>query len=405
MRRRRWITWTAIGAAAVALAGLALVVVPRLGEAEVRTIRPSSGDVMRTVVVSGRVRPPARIQIGSLVAGVVGQVAVREGDRVKSGDLLVQLDDATLKAALARAQASLTQAEAHLSQVGRVSRPVADAALQQAKVRRQQAADELDRVEQLVEAGSASRRQLDQARLELDLARSQERSARVQLEQSAGGGTSARAARAAVQQAEAGVDEARARLDQARILAPADGLVLQRQVEPGDAVQPGKVLVVLAKDGETELVAFPDERDLGLLAVGQRAVASADAYPDRKFDATVSFLAPAVDPDRGTVEMRLKVPERPGFLRPDMTVSIEVVVDEQKGALTLPDEAVRDVASKSPWVLVARSGKAVKVPVKIGLRGENGVQVAGGVTSDDRIIPLSAGDVKPGDRVEVKEAP
>ncbi|WP_280554508.1 efflux RND transporter periplasmic adaptor subunit [Halomonas sp. 25-S5] len=96
------------------------------------------------------------------------------------------------------------------------------------------------------------------------------------------------------------------------------GTVLTRDVEPGDLVQPGRVLFTIALSGATEIRVPLDERNLALLALQQDAMAVADAYPQRPFPACVSFIAPSIDPQRGTVEIRLAVDPVPDVLRQDM---------------------------------------------------------------------------------------
>jgi HlyD family secretion protein len=147
-------------------------------------------------------------------------------------------------------------------------------------------------------------------------------------------------------------------------------------------------------------VAQIDENELLKLEVGQRALASAEAAPDRLFGAEVSWIAPAVDPQRATVEVRLRVPEPPKFLRPDMTVSIDVQVGRKPSALVLPLEAVRDVA-RGPWVLLARDGRAARVPVKLGLRGDGFVEVTSGIDADAAVIPVTERAAREGSRVRI----
>ena len=91
----------------------------------------------------------------------------------------------------------------------------------------------------------------------------------------------------------------------------------------------------------------------------QKARASADAFPQDAFDAVVSYIAPAVDPQRGSVEVRLRVPAAPKILKPDMTVSVDLTVAAKPKALTLPTDAVRGVTSETPWVLVETCGLGV----------------------------------------------
>ncbi len=95
-------------------------------------------------------------------------------------------------------------------------------------------------------------------------------------------------------------------------------------------VQPGRTLLVVARDGPTQLSVLPDEKNLAFLRLGQPATASVDAFPDRVFPARVAYIAPAVDLSRGTVEVKLDVPDPPPFLRPDMTVSVNVEVGRDR---------------------------------------------------------------------------
>ncbi len=175
-------------------------------------------------------------------------------------------------------------------------------------------------------------------------------------------------ARAAVAQARAALAAVEARLADLVVRAPAAGTVIVRSVEEGDTVQPGRTLLVLSRPGRTEIIAPVDEKNLALLAVGQKAVVSADAYPERTFAAELATLVPAVVAASGTVTAKFAVPDPPAYLLPEMTVSVEIEVARKAGALTLPLDAVRDLAT-APWVLAVRDGRARRVPVGIGVRG------------------------------------
>ncbi len=202
-----------------------------------------------------------------------------------------------------------------------------------------------------------------------------------------------------MEQAEADLKASQERLDQATITAPVRAVVLRRDVEPGDSVQPGRVLLLLARVGETRLTVEPDERSLAFIQRGQPAQASADAFPKDRFAATVETVAPSVDPDRGTVEVKLLVPKPPDYLRPGMTVSVEIEVGRRERALVLPSEAVRDAASEQPWVLVPEEGRAVRRDVTLGLRGEDRVEVTRGLAEGEWLLLPSARALLPGQRV------
>jgi HlyD family secretion protein len=200
-------------------------------------------------------------------------------------------------------------------------------------------------------------------------------------------------------QTQAQLTGANVRLSQTRIDAPADGTVLSRSVEPGDVVQPARTLLVMAVDGGVELVFQPDERNLGNIELGQKALASADAFPQKVFGAEVNYIAPSVDPERGSIEVRLRVPEPPKTLKPDMTVSIDLTVAAKKNVLVLPTEAVHGLTSASPHVFVVEDGRIAKRAVTLGIHGDGSVEIASGLLPGAEVVIAEGKSLKPGQRV------
>jgi HlyD family secretion protein len=191
------------------------------------------------------------------------------------------------------------------------------------------------------------------------------------------------------------------RLEQTRLLAPQSGIILSRAVEPGDTIQPGATLLVLAADGETQLVIEPDERNLAWIRPGQPARASADAFPREVFDAQVDYIAPAIDRERGSIEVRLRVPEPPVFLKPDMTVSVDLTVASKRRALTVPSDAVRGAATTAPWVPVVVGGRIVRKSVTLGIRGEGHSEIASGLDEGAEVVVSTDVTLVDGQRVRV----
>ncbi len=380
-RRRKW-PW--IAALLVLLAAAyAAVGGRRPAPAAVRVVRQ---DLVHTVVATGRVMAPARVSVGSLVTGTVAVLAAREGSHVRAGQLLVALDPAEADAAARQARAAAAQASARLEQLHQVSARLADQGVAQARADLDQAEANFTRAEGLRKYGIVTDADLDQARTARDRARSQYESAVIQQAGASRAGVEERAARAAIDQATATVAAAETRLAQTRIVAPADGVLIERRVEAGDLVVVGQVLFLLATDGPTRLTAAPDEKHLGSLALGQPALASAEAFPAGRFPATVSYLAPAVDAQRGTIEVRLDVPQPPAYLRPDMTVSIEIEVARRHAVLVVPVEAVRGATSADPSVLVLEGTKTAPRAVAIGIRTETAVEITKGLAEGDMVV-------------------
>jgi len=351
-----------------------------------------------TVISSGRIITPDRIELGAEMVGNLVEVTVEEGDRVHAGQVLARIDDAEQRAAAEQSRRTLDEAEARLRQLSEVSRPVADQALAQAEASLTLASREFARVERLVAEGFYNQSRLDEARRTLDSARAGREAAQAQARGNHPDGVETRLAEARRAQARAGLDLAAAKQGNTVIRAPADGVVVRKRVEPGDIVTQGKVLFELAADGETQIVLQVDEKNLGRLALGQKAGVLADAYPAQAFEAEIFHIAPAVDAQKGSVEVKLRVPAPPAFAKPDMTVSVEIRVGQRASALTLPSEAVHDLAGARPWVLVVEAGRAARRDIRLGLVGTGTVEVTGGLREGEAVIPVAAG-VQAGQKV------
>ncbi len=379
-----------MAAALVIVLGGAVFAVRARG-VQVSTVGAARRDLDHRIVASGRVLAPSRVSVSATTPGLVVAVGAALGQHVGVGDLLVQVDDAEARASLAQAKAAVEQARARVEQLRHVGAIVANQGLSQAETNLEKARADLERTTKLLESGAVPRAELEGARRSFELAQAQKHAAEAQQVASAPLGADSRVALGALLQAEAQRTGAEVRLAQTRILATSAGVVLSRSVEPGDVVQPARTLLVIAVDGDEQLAFHADERNLSSIAIGQRAVASADAFPNETFDAEVSYIAPSIDPQRGTVEVRLRVPKPPSYLLPDMTVSVDLLVASRKGALVVPSEAVRGSATPAPWALVVQDGKAARKDLKLGVRGQG----AGAVTeilsglgeSDDLIVP------------------
>lgn len=306
---------------------------------EVEAAAVARRDVVETVVVSGRVATPYRVDVGSQVVGTVQKVPVEQGQTVKAGETLVVLESSEASALFAQAQAALANARS-----------------------------QLERNRQLREKGFIVQSVLDDSVHNEEVARR-------------------------------GLEAARARLAYTTIRAPLGGVLIARDVERGDVVQPGKILMVLSPHGELQLLLQVDERNLARLRPGQKALASADAYPGERFPAELFYVNPGVDAQRGTVEVRLRVPRPPEYLRQDMTVSVDIETARKAGVLALAADSVHDATSGSPWVLAVRKGRAVRQAVKVGLRGEGAVEIVQGLAEGDLVVPVAAARIHAGDRV------
>ena len=361
-------------------------------------------DFVQTVVASGRVENPHRIDIGAQVTSTVLRVPVQEGQTVHAGDLLIQLSADELQANAHQADMALAQAQARLRQLQEVQAPLAEQALRQAQVTADFTRTALRRSEELFAKNFIGAAALDEARKAADLAQAQQRAAQQQqLASAAPQGSDFAIAQTAVAQAQAGAAAARARSQYAQIRAPVGGVLISRNVEAGDVVQPGKLLMTLSPLGRSQLVLAIDEKNLHMLALGQKALVSADAYAQTHFDATLVYINPGINPQTGAVDVKLDVAQPPAFLRQDMTVSVDIEVAQRKAALLVPAGVLHEPEGAQPWVLRIEGAHAVKVPVQLGLRSGGFYELLEGVNEGDLLVPALA-TVAAGDRVSARSA-
>ncbi len=372
-------------AALVVLVIAAAMVVKAVRGTVVQVAPVVSGAIQHSIVVSGRVQAPNRVQIGSVVTGRVDKVLVVEGDKVEADQPLILLETSELKAALAQARAAEVSARARLATVRELNLPQSVDAVDQAEAHLRYAEQDYKRNRELFDKGFISAARVQDLERLVTVARSQRDAARTQAQAQGGEGVQALEAASRLQEAVAARELAEAKLAQTTIRDSVPGTVLVRSVEPGDIVSPGKALLIVNSSGETRLSAQIDEKNLPFLNVGVVAIASSEAFPAERFNAVLYYVSPMVDITRGSVEARFRVPEPPATLRADMTVSIDIGVVRKAQALTVPSAAVRD-AGGEPVVQVLRGGRVEPVKVRTGIRAGERTEILSGLSAGETVV-------------------
>jgi HlyD family secretion protein len=348
------------------------------------------------IVASGEVRYQSLARIGSEMTGTVLARHVREGDRVNKGDLLIELNPDEL-------QARLDQAKTLLQQLREVSRPQAQAALAEARDNLRQASREARRRETLAVKGVIAAEQLEQAqRIELNAKTALTR-AQLVADSLAAGSTEEQLLQQRIVSAEA-------ELAKTRIYAPFAGRVQTRNVEPGDLVQPSKVLLEIARsdgldpDGVAsdglEVVVALDEKNFAPLKLQQPVQLIADAWPEQTVSGVVSFIAPAVDSSRGTIDVHISVLSDDSNFLQGMTVSANIIAAERERTLVLPNDYLLIGSAGQPQVLRWQDGAVRSLDVQLGLRNMTHSEILSGLAEGDVVV--QAGKVSDGQRARVR---
>ena len=352
------------------------------------------------IVASGEVRYQSLARIGSEITGTALARHVREGDLVSKDDLLIELNPDEL-------QARLAQAKTLLQQLHEVSRPQAQAALTEARDNLRQVSREARRREALAVKGVISAEQVEQAqRIELNAKTALTR-AQLAVDSLAVDGTEEQLLQQRIVSAEA-------ELAKTRIYAPFAGRVQTRNVEPGDLVQPSKVLLEIARsdgldrDGVAsdglEVVVALDEKNFAPLKLQQPVHLIADAWPEQTVPGVVSFIAPAVDSSRGTIDVHISVladdsKQRNIFLQ-GMTVSANIIAAERERTLVLPNDYLLTSSAGQTQVLRWQDGAVSALDVQLGLRNMTHSEILSGLAEGDVVV--QAGKVSDGQRARVR---
>jgi HlyD family secretion protein len=350
------------------------------------------GDLAKSVVATGKVEPITKVEVKSKASGIVKKLYVEYGDKVKKGQLLAQLDKEEITAQVEQAKAGLAGAEANLTS--------AQADYQRAKVDAESPDVPLlkkayDRALQMQKDGVVSDSALDEAEKAYKLAVNKRDVARAQLQ--------VLQAKIAQSQAEVARDKANLaqleeQLSYTDIVSPIDGIVLSRDVEVGDAVSSilvlGSSATLVMTIGDTSQVYVKgkvDEADIGRVYLGQPSRIKVESFKDKTFNGKVTKISPmGVEKDNVTTfEVRVSIDNPSGELKAEMTANAEIILDEHKNVLQIPEGSILYDKDRNASVEVpdpkGKDGKK-KVAINIGISNGAKTEVLKGLNEGDQVI-------------------
>jgi HlyD family secretion protein len=391
--KRFWI-WLSSGAAVVMLLlGFALVRLAKGPSIDPNKLaKVTRGDVARSVVATGKIQPITKVEVKSKASGIVEKLYVDINDRVKKGQPLAQLDQVEILAQVNAQRAQLNAAEANVStyeaniEQDKVNAAAPDLPMYKAT---------LDRNLEMQKAGIVSRQALDDANKDYLAALTRRDSSKAQI-----GVDTARLkqARAQVMQSQASLKQLEEQLSYTTIVAPMDGEILSRDVEIGAAVSSilvlGSTATLVMTEGDTSEVYVQgkvDEADIAHVYMSQPARIKVESFRDRLFNGKVTKISPmGVEKDNVTTfEVRVSINNASGELKAQMTANAEIMLDEHKGVLTAPENAVSYDKDKNATVEVPDKSKkdgTRKVAVKAGLSNGSMTEILSGLKEGDQVV-------------------
>ncbi len=391
--KRFWLWISIPGVAVLLLAGVAVAHLAHGTQIDPnRLAKVQRGDVARSVVATGTIEPITKVEVKSKASGIVEKLLVDINSHVRKGQELAQLDQEEIiaeveaqRAQLAAAQANVAVYEANVQQ-DRVTAAAPDLPMYKLT---------LDRTQQMEKEGVVSLQAFDNANRDYLAALNKRDAARAQI-----GVDTARLkqARAQVLQNQANLKQLEEQLSYTTILAPMDGVILSRDVEIGDAVSSilvlGSTATLIMTEGDTTKVYVKgkvDEADIAHVYLGQPARIKVESFRDRVFNGKVTKIAPlGVEKDNVTTfEVRVSIDNPNGELKANMTANAEILLNEHKGVLTVPENDVTYDNQKNAFVNVPdrrQKDGMRKIPVKVGLSNGSVTEIASGLKEGEQVV-------------------
>ena len=393
-KRRRRIIYIVAGVVGVLVLAGAVIAATRGGTKidPSKLAKVEKGDLAKSVVATGKVEPITKVEIKAKASGIVKKLYVDAGDRVKQGQLLAELDKEEIEARVAQARAQVEASEA--------SAKGTEADLERAKVDAEGVDVPMlkrayDRAQGMAKEGVVSASALDDAQKNYELALNKQNVAKAQL----------LVLKAKIGQAQAQVLQDHANLKQLEeqlgyttITSPIEGIILSRDVEVGDAVSSILVLgssatlvMTLGDTSEVYVKGKVDESDIGKVYMGQPARIKVESFKDKTFNGKVTKISPmGVEKDNVTTfEVRVSINNPGGELKAAMTANAEIILEEHKNVLQIPEGSIVYDKDKKASVEVpdekGKEGKR-KVAVNIGISNGAKTEVLGGLKEGDQVV-------------------
>jgi len=393
-KRRRLFMWGGIGLAIVLLIAVGVFAATRGGTKidPSKLAKVEKGDLAKSVVATGKVTPITKVEVKSKASGIVKKLLVDYGDRVTKGQLLAQLDKIEIEAQVAQSRAALDAAQANMNS--------SEADFQRAKVDAEGPDVPLlkrayDRAVGMAKDGVVSASALDDAEKNYEMALNKQNVSKAQV-------TVLKAkiaqSKAQVAQDQANLTQLEEQLSYTDIVSPIDGIVLSRDVEMGDAVSSILVLgssatlvMTLGDTSEVYVKGKVDESDIGRVYLGQPARIKVESFKDKSFTGKVTKISPmGVEKDNVTTfEVRVSIQNPGGELKAEMTANAEIILEEHKNVLQIPEGAILYDKDKKASVEIpdpkSKDGKD-KLAVNIGISNGAKTEVLGGLKEGDQVV-------------------
>ncbi len=394
-KRKKFWLWGGLGLLLVLVLGGVLAVRAFTGGGKIdpsKLAKVQRSDIAKSVVATGKIQPITKVELKSKASGIVEKLYVDINQVVKKGQVLAQLDQQEILAQVAAQKAQLQAASANVGtyqanvEQDRVNAEAPDLPMYKAT---------LDRNLQMQKEGVVSQQALDNANRDYLAAVNKRDGAHALISVDM---AKLKQAQAQVQQSSAGLNQLQEQLSYTTLTSPIDGVILSRDVELGDAVSSilvlGSTATLVMTIGDIKQVYVQgkvDEADIGSVYMGQPARIKVESFRDKVFNGKVTKIAPlGVEKDNVTTfEVRVSIDNPTGELKANMTANAEILIEEHKNALTVPEQAIIYDNQKKASVMLPdpkqKDGQR-KASVTVGISNGSKTEILDGLKEGDTVV-------------------
>lgn len=342
----------------------------------VQVTRSTKKSLVKRITLVGNLEAGSQVEIRTKYSGYIKSMPFNVGDQIKAGDVILELNDSENQELVIRSKAQLMVAKAQLK----------------AQVTSQELTQkEFQRLLLLKKSGVTTVQQMEEALANNAIAKAQ-----TELEE------------ARVAQAESGLEQSRLRLEENKIVSPTNGFLAERLVDVGDLAKPDVALMKIVKLDTIRTIVHIVEKDYEDVKLGQKAIITVDAFPNKTFSGQVLRKAPVLDPQTRTAAVYIEIPNKNFSLKPGMHARVQIVFEQRRDAKVLPVASLtrrKEGPGSAVFVIDGNPPVTERRNIEVGISDGELVEILSGINSDDLVITLGNRLVDEGQTVTPVEVP
>ncbi|WP_417396077.1 efflux RND transporter periplasmic adaptor subunit [Gimesia chilikensis] len=342
----------------------------------VQVTRSTTKTLEKRINLVGNLEAGSQVEVRTRYSGYIKSMPFDVGDRIKEGDIILELNDSENRELVSKAEAALSVAKAQLK----------------AQITSQELAQKAyDRLLVLQKSGVSTRQQMEEAQASLAI-----QEAQTELEQ------------ARVDQAGADLEQSRLRLQENKIIAPTSGFLAERLVDIGDLAKPDVALMKIVNLDHVRTVVHIVEKDYEDVKIGQQAAITVDTFPDQTFSGHVKRKAPVLDPQTRTAAVHIEIPNEDFALKPGMHARVQIVFEHRPETKVLPIASLtrrKDGPGSAVFIIGGNPPMTHRRNIEVGINDGELVEILSGINAEDLVITLGNRLVDEGQTVTPVEVP